>query len=260
MRRHLTLACEGQTLVATLDEAGGDTGVLIVTGGNELCCGAFGGQAALAASLAAHGYPTLRFDRRGVGDSTGTNAGYRSSGPDIAAAMAALRREAGVRRVVAFGNCDAASALMLAGGAGADALVLANPWTFPDEGDGGDLPSPADARSRYARRLTDPRQILRLLRGQVNLRKLLAGLRQAVRPAPPATLLNALREGVEGFSGPVTYLVAGRDRTGQAFARLWKGPVQTDPHADHAFSGASQEWLLARLLGALEQADQLDVG
>ena len=258
MRRHLAFRCEGETLVGTLDEGSGDTGLLIVTGGNELRCGAFGGQAALAARLAAAGFPVMRYDRRGVGDSTGSNGGYRNSAPDIAAAMAVLKRETPARRIVAFGNCDAASALMLAGGGGADALVLANPWTFTD-GTSAE-PSPSEARSRYARRLSDPRQVVRLLRGEVNLAKLARGIKQAVRPALPSTLLDELRAGIAGFAGPVTHLTAGRDRTGQAFARVWKGPVETAADADHAFSGASQDWLYERLRRALEQAGQLDMG
>src|SRR5690606_19559812 len=133
-RRHFSFPCEGEVLAATLDEGAEPAGLLIVTGGNETRAGAFSGMAELAARGAAAGHPVLRFDRRGTGDSTGGNRGFRGSGPDIAAAVAAFRAEApGLRRIVGFGNCDAASALMLAGGAGCDGLVLANPWTFEEE-------------------------------------------------------------------------------------------------------------------------------
>ena len=67
-RRHIEFPCEGETLVGTLDEADGPVGLLIVSGGNELRCGAFGGQSQLAAQIAALGFPTWRFDRRGIGD------------------------------------------------------------------------------------------------------------------------------------------------------------------------------------------------
>ena len=78
-----------------------------------------------------------------------------------------------------MGNCDAASALMLAGGAGLDALVLSNPWTIEEP----DAAPPADAvRDHYRRRLADPAAIRRLLTGQVSLRKLLASLLGALRP------------------------------------------------------------------------------
>ena len=70
-RRHLTFLCEGDRLTGTIDEASNTTGLLLVSGGNEIRSGAFSGQAALAASLAEQGLPVFRFDRRGVGDSEG---------------------------------------------------------------------------------------------------------------------------------------------------------------------------------------------
>ncbi|WP_430634646.1 hypothetical protein [Sphingomonas hankookensis] len=140
MRRLVSFPCAGETLAGTLDGAPGTTGLLIVSGGNELRIGAHRGMAMLAAAIAAAGHPVLRFDRRGIGDSTGSNGGFLSSGPDIAAAAAALRDHAGVTRMVAFGNCDAATALALFHGpAGIDRLVLANPWIVEPSGD---LPPP----------------------------------------------------------------------------------------------------------------------
>ncbi len=78
-RKHLAFACEGAQLAGTLDDAEGETGLLLVTGGNETRAGAFSGQAALADGIARAGYPVFRFDRRGVGDSEGYNTGFRHS-------------------------------------------------------------------------------------------------------------------------------------------------------------------------------------
>jgi hypothetical protein len=64
-RRHVTFPCGGDALIGTLDEAKGDTGLLIVTGGNELRSGAWSGQARLAARKASVGFPVFRFDPRG---------------------------------------------------------------------------------------------------------------------------------------------------------------------------------------------------
>jgi alpha/beta superfamily hydrolase len=127
-RRHFTFECEGARLAGTLDPGSSATGLLIVTGGNELRSGPWGSQAELAARIAASGFPVLRFDRRGVGDSEGENAGFSASAPDIAAALHAFKAHVPkLKQVVAYGNCDAASALMLASGQGCEALVLANP-------------------------------------------------------------------------------------------------------------------------------------
>jgi exosortase A-associated hydrolase 1 len=185
-RRQFTFDCAGSALAATLDEAPGAAGLLIVTGGNETRAGAFSSQAELAARIATAGHPVLRFDRRGVGDSEGVNMGFRHSAEDIAAALAAFRaRCPALERIVAFGNCDAASALMLGGGGGFDGLVLSNPWTYED--DHADAPPPPAAiRARYAAKLTNPRELVRLLTGKVNLAKLARGLVSATarRSAP----------------------------------------------------------------------------
>ena len=258
-RRHITFPCEGSTLAATLDGAPGRTGLLIVTGGNETRAGAWNGQAILAHRIARAGFPVLRFDRRGVGDSEGANGGFRSSAPDIAAALAAFRRECPqVGRVVALGNCDAAAALMLAVGGGADALVLSNPWTIEDEA----AEAPAEVvRDHYRRRLADPAAILRLLTGKVSLARLARGLVAALRPAPkaPAGLAAELAAGLSRFTGPVRILIAGRDRTGLVFLSRWDKAdprIRTCAGATHSFvEPEAQDWLLARTLEMLEGRD-----
>ena len=265
-RRHLTFLCEGDRLAATLDEGEKTTGLLLVTGGNEIRSGAFSGQASLAASIAEQGFPVFRFDRRGVGDSEGINRGFRDEEADIRAALAAFREAAPhVSRVVGFGNCDAASALMLAGGAGCDALVLSNPWTIGvagdagDEGDdsGSDTTPPASAiRARYVAKLKNPREIARLLSGGVDYRKLLRGIARAVGPkAAPSTLAGDLRDGLAGFSGSVRILLAEADRTAQVFVENWDASdarIARCPNAGHAYvEPHARQWLEARLLEAL---------
>ena len=256
MRRHCTFACEGDQLVGTVDAAAGRTGLLIVTGGNELRSGAWGSQALLAARIAAAGHPVFRFDRRGTGDSTGENGGFRSARADILAALAAFRREAPqVTRIVAFGNCDAAAALMLSAGADADALVLANPWTIEEAVETANEPAADSLRAHYRERLRDPTALLRLLRGGVALKPLLQSLLRAARRSPPATLAAELRSGLAEFSGPVTILLAGRDRTAQTFLARWDKAdprLRHCPGATHSFvEPAAQDWLVERLLEAL---------
>jgi exosortase A-associated hydrolase 1 len=256
-RRHFAFDCLGSTLAGTIDEAPGATGLLIVTGGNETRAGAFSSQARLAAEIASAGYPVMRFDRRGVGDSEGVNMGFRHSAEDIAAALAAFRERCpATRSVVAFGNCDAASALMLSGGAGLDGLALSNPWTYED--DQADAPPPPAAiRARYASKLKNPREWLRLVSGKVSLAKLARGLlRASSGGAAPSGLAAAIATGLARFDGPVRLLVAERDRTGQAFLAAWteRDPnLHRCPGADHAYSDeASRRWLTAQILAALE--------
>lgn len=256
-RRHVSFDCAGSRLVGTLDEAGGPAGLLIVSGGNETRAGAFSGHAHFAARIAASGYPVFRFDRRGVGDSEGTNMGFRHSAEDIASALAAFRAEcATLDHVVAFGNCDAASALMLAGGSGCDRLVLSNPWTF-EENEAEAPPPPAAIRARYAEKLKNPRELLRLLKGQIDFGKLLRGLARAVRPpAAPSGLAGAMTAGLDRFAGPAHILVAERDRTGQAFLAGWDAGdrrLRLCPGASHAYvEPHAREWLFEQLIAALK--------
>ena len=250
-RRHLTFSCEGATLAATIDSGDGSTGLLIVTGGNETRAGAFSGQARLAARLAAAGVPVFRFDRRGVGDSEGANFGFRDSAADIAGALAAFREaQPSLSRVVGFGNCDAASALMLAKGKGFDALVLANPWTI--EGDQ-TTPPPQAIRSRYAEKLRNPRELLRLVTGKVSFAKLAKGIGGALRPAPaPSSLAQEIAAGLDRFDGRVAILLAGRDRTAQVFETAWPAGdprIRRCAGASHAFAEAeASDWLVEQIL------------
>lgn len=256
-RRHCTFDCAGKRLVGTLDHGDGAAGLLIVSGGNEIRSGAFGGQARLAARIAAHGHPVFRFDRRGVGDSEGENRGFRQSRDDILAAIAAFRRECPhMRRLVAFGNCDAASALMLMQGEQCDALVLSNPWIFEDDNIQAGSPPAAAIRARYAAKLRNPAELARLARGQVDFGKLMRGIKAIVsRPASPGSLAQAMASGLDAGARPHTILIAGNDATGQAFAASWKGssgPVLHCHGASHAYvEPHAQAWLTDRLLEML---------
>jgi exosortase A-associated hydrolase 1 len=254
-----TFGCGNLTLAGTLDTAPGRTGLLIVSGGNEVRSGAFGGQADLAAQIAAAGFPVFRFDRRGVGDSDGENHGFRNSTKDITAALDAFRAMAPqIGRVIAFGNCDAASALMLASGAGCDGLVLSNPWTTEpgDSSAGADNLPPALIRARYWEKLKSPMEVIRLLVGGVNLGKLARGVGNALRPSPPpSSLAQDMARGLASYTGNVRILIATGDRTARMFEMAWD---KSDPRirrcegAGHAYSEPEHRaWLKAEILAAL---------
>ena len=239
VRRLLTLACSDETLVATLDEAPSTTGLLIVSGGNEVRAGAHRGMALLAARLAAGGVPVFRFDRRGVGDSSGKNDGYLSSAPDIAGAVAMFRAEAPqMERIVGFGNCDAATALALFGqAAGVDRLVLANPWIVERAAD--DLPPAAAIRARYAERIRSPREWGRLLRGGVDFAKLINGLWAVVARKPKPALARRFASALA--SADATIILAERDATAIAYRDAARTigldlPTVTIATASHSFA------------------------
>lgn len=269
MRRPLTFDCEGATLAGMAHPADGDTGIVIVTGGVQTRAGSHRGFVDLADRLAAAGYPVLRFDRRGVGDSDGDDPGFSDSAPDIAAAVAALRSALPhVRRVVGWGLCDGASALALHGAVlGLDGLILVNPWTRDSNGTP-DLPPRAAVAARYRERLARPSEWARLARGGFDLRKAARGLLRVAQPEPIPKLARALADALLRLDGPVLVLLAERDATAQAFAALWKNApfrllrtrtdveLATIADATHTFPGAAGAAEMAdRCLGWLERAN-----
>lgn len=267
-RQHLNFVCEGERLSASCDLAPGETGLLIVSGGNEIRSGPFASQARLAARLATAGFPVFRFDRRGIGDSQGANQGFIASQPDIAAAVRAFRAKVPkLRRMVAFGNCDAASALLLGKGKDFDGLILANPWLYGISNTADDVtPQPkisaAGIRQRYAQKLRNPAELKRLVTGKVSLVKLAKGASKAARPTtaiPP--LAEKLRKGLAHFEsqkpGNTRILIAGRDQTALEFLRNWDrndARLHLCDAADHAYSGAAaQQWLFDQIIADLAQ-------
>ena len=112
--------------------------------------------------------------------------------------------------------------------------MLANPWVVERDGD---LPPPAAIRARYASKLRSPREWLRLLRGGVDMGKLVYGLR-AVAALPREHALagrfaDALRDRA------ATVVLAQGDATAIAYAHAVKPlgvsaaviRIETDSHS-----------------------------
>lgn len=264
MREVIGFDCDGDQLAGTLDHADGRTGLLIVSGGNEIRIGAHRGMALLAQRVAAAGYPVLRYDRRGIGDSEGENRGFLGGADDIAAAVRTFRQALPVERIVGLGNCDAATALALFHQrAGIDALVLANPWVIKDDSD---LPPPAAVRARYAERLRDPRQWLRLARGGVNIGKLVKGLAKSVRSSSESSsLANDMAAALASSSAPTTFLLAERDNTAIAFREAFersdfatiraRAEIAVCQTASHSFARKGDaDWLFQHVVEALAES------
>lgn len=259
MRRLITFACEGETVVGTVDEADGTIGLLIVSGGNEIRCGAHRGMALLANRLAVQGVPVFRFDRRGVGDSGGENAGYLSSRADIVAAGLAFRREVPqLAHIMGFGNCDGATALASFGrDAGLDGLILANPWVVEREDD---LPPAAAIRSRYLQRLRDPAAWRAFATGGIDFASLFKGLRRIVATrSEPEPLAADVIAAIAAWGEAAHIVLAERDSTAIAYAdaarRLeLRVPTTLIDTASHSFArGNDTQALEHAVLATLHQ-------
>jgi exosortase A-associated hydrolase 1 len=260
MRRLLSFDCEGKALAASLDSAAGETGLLLVTGGTQTRIGSHRMYERLAAALAEAGWPCFRYDRRGVGDSEGEDPDFKASGPDLAAAASAFRREQPqLRRLLGFGLCDGASTLALHGkAAGLDGYVLVNPWFV--EAEAGEPPAAA-IRSRYKEQLLSVDGWKRLLSGSISYRKVLKGLGRIVA-SRPSSLSGEIAASLTKAGLPAQLILAARDSTAIAAQAEWSStaftslrranpaPLTIDSDA-HTFSRPGDE---AALLNAVREA------
>lgn len=227
-----TFACEGDTLVgvATLPSAPRDTAVLIIVGGPQYRAGSHRQFVQLARCLAAEGYPVLRFDSRGMGDSSGTLRNFEHIGADIASAIGALLAQAPTaRRVVLWGLCDGASAALLylhqhPHDARIGGLCLLNPWARSVA-----TLAQTHVRHYYRQRLMQREFWAKVLRGGVAWQALRALLRN-LRHAAAGSATRAVAEDAESyirrmalawqaFRGPILLALSSNDLTAREFVQ-----------------------------------------
>lgn len=259
--------CEGDRLVGVvhLPERVATRGVLqLVAGGPQYRSGMSRMGVRMARQLAAAGTPVMRFDQRGIGDSEGEFRGFRDLEADLKAAIEAFANAVpGMREIVLWGGCDAATAVAINGWKYplVTGLALGNPW----------IHSQATAASvemqHYGRRWRDPSFWKKVLRLQYNplpaLRtiagSLLArlGVARAARSSlagkaddTQAPYLERMRNGLVSFRGDVLLLMSGNSLYVQQFDLLvaadagWRAAMRAPRHlarhdmpdADQAFS------------------------
>jgi exosortase A-associated hydrolase 1 len=234
--------------ILSLPAAPGPRGVLIVTGGPQYRVGSHRQFVLLARALATCGWPVLRFDLRGMGDSEGSPRDYRAAGPDIAGALAQFFDAVpSLREVALWGLCDGATAAACHAprDARVNALVLLNPWVRSSAG-----LARATLRHYYLPRLLQGAFWRKLAGGGLQLGASLASLRQVAAAtqtpatqeddAPAPALLRALAQ----FQGKVLLILSGDDLG----AREWQALLAGDP----AWRGvaARAQWTQAQVEGA----------
>jgi uncharacterized protein len=260
MEAALRFTCADEHLFGILarPDACCDLGVVIVVGGPQTRVGSHRQFVLLSRALAVAGFPVLRFDYRGMGDSTGEQRDFESVTPDIAAAIDALQTACPtVSRVVLWGLCDAASAALLYCDDTHDpriaGLCLLNPWVRSDAS-----LARIQVKHYYAQRLLQKEFWAKLLSGRLNISRsiseLLRKLGQASAvPARAAGFQERMARSLGDFTGKVLLILSGDDYTAKEFLEYtasdknWRGLL--DRHdltrvdivaADHTFS--SQEW------------------
>ncbi|MCE2907599.1 MAG: hydrolase 1, exosortase A system-associated [Burkholderiaceae bacterium] len=222
----LSFVCEDETLHGVLTRPAhqpASAGVLVIVGGPQYRVGSHRQFVQLARALAAGGVACLRFDVRGMGDSTGELHDFETIDPDITAALAALRAAVPtLQSTVLWGLCDGASAALMHlerhEATGISGLVLVNPWVRT-------VASQARTRVKhyYLQRLADPAFWRKLLRGGVGLRAV-SGLfgnlrvaRGAPRPDSQAHYTERMARGWLAFDGPRLLALSDNDYTAREF-------------------------------------------
>ena len=259
----LVFGCEGEHLLAVLTPpapdapaaaALADVGVVIIVGGPQYRAGSHRQYVQLARSLGGHGVTALRFDARGMGDSSGAQRTLEEIEPDVGAAIDALQAaRPAVRRVVLWGLCGGASAALLYWRLTQDprvhGMVLVNPWVRSAES-----LARTHLKHYYLKRLGQRAFWAKLLSGQV-ARKAIADLVHNVRLArgggsaqasaaqsPSLGLAAAAARKVDGDAGrplqlrmaqawhhhpgPKLVVLSGNDYTAKEFADIAASDAQ----------------------------------
>ena len=233
-----------------------DCAVLLVVGGPQYRVGSHRQFLLLSRRLAAAGYPVMRFDYRGMGDSGGAVRSFDAVGEDIGAAIDAfLEACPGVRRIVLWGLCDAASAALLHVQASRDpriaGLVLLNPWVRSEAS-----LAQTHIKHYYGQRLLQRAFWVKLLSGKMQIVRSLRGLldnamlaRGTDSPRQSRSFQDLMAEGWRQFDGEVLLILSGQDYTAKEFLEYvasdaaWSGVLDSRKlsrvdvaDADHTFS------------------------
>ena len=234
------------------------TGVIVVVGGPQYRAGSHRQFVLLTRALAQEGIASMRFDYRGMGDSTGAAREFSDLSPDIGAAIDAMQQAVpSITRVVLWGLCDGASAALLycydTNDQRVRGLCLLNPWVRSEAS-----LARAHIKHYYGQRLRQKEFWIKLFNGKV-AGAALAGLWRNIRLMGPSSrspddaqhLPFQLRMAHAwiGFQGSVLLLLSGDDYTAKEFLeyagvdRSWAGLLEQEhivrhelADADHTFS------------------------
>jgi len=262
--------CADQHIVGILSEGVLDTGVVIIVGGPQYRVGSHRQFTLLARQLAKAGIPCLRFDYRGMGDSGGEIRDFEDVQLDIQSAVDYFfQHSPGLKRVVLWGLCDAASASIFYGYTDerVSGLVLLNPWVRTIEGE-----ARAYIKHYYMHRLIDKSLWQKIFSGKFNFYKSIRSLylmitsilkktkseanNSSINSATHAlsgSLPERMLQGLQQFNGKILLILSGDDLTADEFrdvvgsSREWKRALESDQitmhtldEANHTFS--SKTW------------------
>lgn len=251
--------CQGERLIGIIHHADSTAtvGVLVVVGGPQYRVGSHRQFVLLARHLAAQGVSTMRFDVRGMGDAEGGARGFQQLDDDIQAAIDCFfEASPGLKQVVIWGLCDAASAALLYAyqDERVQGLVLLNPWVYTEKG-----AAKTYLKHYYLRRLVSPdlwRKIFSLKFDYLHSLAALAALFKRLAVDAPGIEQDAaldlpgrMKQGLRRFKYPVLLILSGQDLTADEFKETvksdseWQDLLKNNRitrydlvEADHTFS------------------------
>jgi exosortase A-associated hydrolase 1 len=236
--------------VITRPEKPRGRGVLILVGGPQYRVGSHRQFALLANDLAAEGFAVMRFDYRGMGDSTGAPRTFEHVGEDLRAALDQFMRVVPqLSDVAVWALCDAASATLFYAHQDprVSGVALLNPWVRSAQGE-----ARTYLRHYYLRHAFRTAPWVKLFRGEFDLG---ASARSFMRNLATAgsgskgTLGEHMADGLARFAGRVLLVTAGDDLTAKEFldaasaSPRWRKLLQSSrvtrhmlPEATHTFA------------------------
>jgi len=238
-----------------------ELGVLFIVGGRQYRAGAHRQFTSLARELSQHGYPTFRFDVRGMGDSSGEPRHFLELDSDIDSALEAfIEHSPQLKAVLLWGFCDGASAPIVSASTLplVKGVVMVNPWISSDVS-----AAKIQLKHYYRYRLFSHQFWRKMLSGKVNLMasvlsfcatigKMLTRSSKKAKASLPDIVFNA----IERYSGKVYILISEHDITAREFEEEYskrvnsqklsdKNTVLHHVIADHTFSAPEQHKLLS---------------
>jgi exosortase A-associated hydrolase 1 len=253
----VTFTCRQEWLlgVITRPEKPRARGVLIVVGGPQYRTGSHRQFFLLANHLAQEGYAVMRFDYRGMGDSTGGQQSFEEATDDVRAALDHFFNAVPeLRDVAVWGLCDAASAALLYAyqDARVSGIAILNPWVRTAHGE-----ARTYLKHYYAQHLLSAAPWKKLFKGELDLGGSLASFARNLKRASSARGAEALpermAEGLARFRGRVLLILSGNDLTAREFTDVseaspaWRRLLKSPRVSRHSLAEAThtfprREW------------------
>jgi uncharacterized protein len=264
----LIIDCQGSPQIGMLhrpETAKKTAIVVVVAGGPQYRVGCARQIILWCRRLANEGYPVLRFDYRGFGDSGGEFKGFEHVDEDIQSAIDRLYIEQpAIKHVVLWAECNAASAIMMYAWKDkrVKKLIMQNPWVRNEA-----TQAKTYIKHYYLIRIMQKSFWLKVFSFKFNPFKSLFSLLNLWKASQQlknqnsiqtdrsfnelGTYQEKMREGLARFSGEVLLFMSGFSLIGKEFDELinasesWQDVISEtkltridEPEADHTFSSA----------------------